>query len=232
MLKRHQVLIIEDDKKIAKLLSDYLERDGFNVSVFYRGDGIVKEVKDHPPDIIILDIMLPGKDGLTICSEIRSFSNVPIMMLTAKVEEIDRVLGLELGADDYMCKPFSPREIVTRVKTILRRTQPMPEPEQIEDEIVVGPIIITPESYNAKINGKSLGLTPIEFEMLKLMASRPGNVFTRNDFVRRIQGNDFDGSVRIIDSHIKNLRKKIDKALPSNKLIQTIYGIGYALNMS
>lgn len=225
----NKVLIVEDDKKIAELLKDYFTGSGFNASILTSGNGVVTEVKSNPPDIIILDIMLPIKDGMTICKEIREFSNVPILMLTAKVEEIDRVLGLELGADDYICKPFSPREVVARVKAIFRRATP---DKQVEEKLVAGPITITPDSHNVTIEGKPLRLTPNEFELLKLMASRPDYVFTRNDLVSYLQGYDFEGSERIIDSHIKNMRKKIDEAIPGNSLIQTIYGIGYSLNVS
>lgn len=224
-----KILIVEDDEKIADLLKDYLLKEGFDVSSMSRGDMVVTNVKCNPPDFIILDIMLPGKDGITVCKEIRTFSSVPILMLTAKVDEIDRVLGLELGADDYVCKPFSPRELVTRIKTILRRTQY--EYEEIGEEMVAGPIRINPVTYNATIDGKNLLLTPIEFELLKIMVAQPRNVFTRSDFVCSIQGDNFNGSERIIDSHIKNLRQKMDEVVPGNTLIQTVYGMGYSLNL-
>jgi len=221
-----RILIVEDDKKIIELLGDYLKESGFKTSAMTRGDRVIHEVRSNPPDLIILDIKLPGKDGMTICRELRTFSKVPILILTAKVDEIDRVLGLELGADDYVCKPFSPRELVTRVKAILRRTYTEPD----ESELTAGPITINPERYNVTIAGENLRLTPIEFELLKLMVSRPDQLFTRDDFVSHIHGYDLDNK-RVIDSHIKNLRRKIDEIVPENNLIQTIYGMGYSLNI-
>jgi two-component system, OmpR family, response regulator BaeR len=224
---KRKILIVEDDKKIAELLSDYLEQANFNVSMLKRGDTVISEVRMNPPDVILLDLMLPGKDGMTICREIRSFSKVPILMLTAKVEEIDRLLGLELGADDYICKPFSPREVVARIKAVMRRSNPEPT----EESLVAGPITINPDSHKATVGEADLRLTPNEFELLKVLISRPGRVFTRSDLVSKIQGYDFDGYDRTIDSHIKNLRKKIDELLPGNKIIQTVYGIGYSLTV-
>lgn len=224
---KRKILVVEDDKKIAELLNDYLEQANFNVSILKRGDTVVSEVRLNPPDVILLDLMLPGKDGMTICREIRAFSKVPILMLTAKVEEIDRLLGLELGADDYICKPFSPREVVARIKAVLRRSNPEPE----EKMFIAGPITINPDSHKATVGEADLRLTPNEFELLKVLISRPGRVFTRSDLVSKIQGYDFEGYVRTIDSHIKNLRKKIDELLPGNKIIQTVYGIGYSFNI-
>ena len=224
---KRKILIVEDDKKIAELLADYLEQSNFNVSILKRGDTVISEVRLNPPDAILLDIMLPGKDGMTICREIRAFSKVPILMLTAKVEEIDRLLGLELGADDYICKPFSPREVIARIKAVLRRSNPEPA----EEKLTAGPITINPDSHKASVGDSDLRLTPNEFELLKVLVSRPGRVFTRSDLVSKIQGYDFDGYDRTIDSHIKNLRKKIDELLPGNKIIQTVYGIGYSFSV-
>jgi len=227
-MNRLKILIVEDDTKITELLSDYLKLADFNVSVLTRGDTVISDVRLNPPDAILLDIMLPGKDGMTICREIRSFSNVPILMFTAKVEEIDRLLGLELGADDYICKPFSPREVVARIKAVLRRSNPEPT----EEIMVAGPIAINPDSHKATVGAADLRLTPNEFELLKILISMPGRVFTRSDFVSKIQGYNFNGYDRTIDSHIKNLRKKIDSILPGNNIIQTVYGIGYSFSAS
>jgi two-component system, OmpR family, response regulator BaeR len=224
-MEKQNILIVEDDKKIAELLHDYLKQADFNVSMLFKGDRVVSDVRQTYPDLILLDIMLPDKDGLSICSEIRSFSRVPIMIISAKVDEIDRLLGLELGADDYICKPFSPREVVVRIKAILRRVSSKPE----EQKLTAGPITIKPESHNATIGENDLCLTPNEFELLRVLISRPGCVFTRGDLVSRIQGYDFDGGVRTIDTHVKNLRKKVSGFLPGNKIIQTIYGVGYSV---
>jgi len=222
-----RILIVEDDKKIVEILSDYLKQENFRVSTLNRGDSVTSEVHINPPDIILLDLMLPEKDGLTICREIRSFSNVPILIISAKVEEIDRLLGLEFGADDYICKPFSPREVVARIKAILRRVYPDP----VETSLIAGPIALNPDGHRATIKESDLNLTPNEFELLKVLISRPGRVFTRSDIVSKVQGCSFDGSERAIDCHIKNLRKKVDELLPGNKIIQTIYGVGYAVNV-
>jgi two-component system, OmpR family, response regulator BaeR len=225
-MKKEEVLVVEDDNKIAALLSDYLKQANFNVSILRRGDVVTSQVRSKPPDVILLDIMLPGKDGMTICQEIRSFSKVPILILSARVEEIDRLLGLELGADDYICKPFSPRELVARIKAVLRRNNS----DTSKEILVAGPITINSDNHEVKIRETYLHLTPNEFELLRVLVSRPGYVFKRSDLISEILGNDFDGFDRIIDSHIKNLRKKIDKILPGNKIVHTVYGIGYAYN--
>ncbi len=226
-MENFTILIVEDDNKIADLLKDYLKRENFTVSIITHGDQAIASIRRDLPDLILMDVMLPGKDGLTICREIRSFSNVPILMLTAKVEEIDRLLGLEFGADDYICKPFSPREVVARVKAVLRRTG-LPEP--VVKKICAGPIVVDPDSHSATVFTHDLCLTPNEFALLEILAARPGQVFTRSDLIARIQGYDFEGYERTIDSHIKNLRKKIADFLPGQKIIRTVYGIGYSFN--
>jgi len=247
MPETKKILVVEDDIKIVELLRDYLGQSGFEVSALYNGDQVIRDVKLNPPDLIILDIMLPYKDGITICRELRNFSKVPIIIISAKTEEIDRVLGLELGADDFICKPFSLREVVARIKAILRRTKPE------EEKLIAGPIIIYNESFKVIAGKDELQLTPSEFELLKTLASEPCNVFTRSDLVSKLQAsdskvyngekdnpfknpnkktNDSEDYHRTIDSHIRNLRIKIEKALPANNLIQTIYGIGYSFNLS
>lgn len=224
-----KVLIVEDDIKIANLIGDYLTTSGFKISILVRGDGVVDEVRNNPPDLIILDVMLPGKDGISICSEIRSFSKVPILFCSARIDDIDRILGLEIGADDYISKPFSPREVVARVKAVLRRTAPYIENES---ELVAGPIVIRPESHRATIFGKQLDLTPNEFELLKILAAHPGKTFTRNHLASNLKGYDQESNLRIIDSHMKNLRKKIDNCSPDINIIKTIYGVGYSIDVS
>ena len=222
MLNRH-ILIVEDEEKIASLLSDYLKKSGFRTSTQNNGDSVIAQIKKDPPDLVLLDIMLPGKDGMELCREIRQFSMVPIIMITARVEEIDRLLGLELGADDYICKPFSPREVVARVKAIFRRLH-----AQIPaHSLVIGSISLDNETHQVMIDKQLLNLTPIEFGLLKIMMSHPNRVFSRNELINRIQGYDFEGYDRTIDTHIKNLRKKIAIALPGQKIISTVYGVGY-----
>jgi two-component system, OmpR family, response regulator BaeR len=222
-----KILIVEDDDEIAGLLDDYLKQANFCVSSLKNGDRVVSEVQLNRPDLILLDNMLPDKDGLSICREIRSFSWVPIIMISARSEEIDRLLALELGADDYICKPFSPREVVARVKSIIRRVCPEPQ----EESLTAGPITVNPDKHSVTVGATDLRLTPNEFELLRVMVSRPGRVFSRSDLVSKIQGYDFDGCNRTIDTHVKNLRKKVDGLLPGNRIIQTIYGIGYSVNV-
>jgi two-component system response regulator BaeR len=223
MTTHHSILIVEDETKIAELLRDYLEAASFAVSCLYQGDGVVSAVKENPPDLILLDVMLPGKDGMEICRAIRKFSSVPIIMITARIEEIDRLIGLELGADDYICKPFSPREVVARVKAVLRRVHPEPDAKRL----VAGPIRLNEETHQVTIDDEDLKLTPSEFGLLKVMMTHPGRVFSRNELINKVQGYDFEGYDRTIDTHVKNLRKKIDSRLPGQEIITTVYGVGY-----
>jgi len=227
-MPERSVYIVEDERKLAEILRDYLVRDGFSVSLIDRGDEVVARVRANPPDAILLDIRLPGKDGMSVCREIRTFSNVPILMITARVEEIDRLLGLELGADDYICKPFSPREVVARVKAVLRRAGEHQSP----DKITIGYIILDKANHQAFIKGEQIHLTPSEFGLLAVLMSQPGRVFTRSDLVHQVQGYDFEGYERTVDTHIKNLRKKISEALPGESIIRTIYSIGYSFEYS
>jgi two-component system response regulator BaeR len=220
------ILVVEDEEKISSLLCDYLKAAGFRTSTQNNGDRVISHIKKDPPDLILLDVMLPGKDGMELCREIRQFSNVPIIMITARVEEIDRLLGLELGADDYICKPFSPREVVARVRAVFRRVHAEPR----EDHLVVGSISLNDETHQVMIDKKVLNLTPNEFGLLKIMMSRPNRVFSRSELINRVQGYDFEGYDRTIDTHIKNLRKKIARRLPGQEIISTVYGIGYKFN--
>ena len=222
MTSRH-ILIVEDEEKIASLLCDYLKEAGFRTSTQNDGDRVIAQIKKDPLDLILLDIMLPGKNGMELCREIRQFSNIPIIMITARVEEIDRLLGLELGADDYICKPFSPREVVARVKAIFRRLQAEPKTHNL----VVGSISLDDKTHQVMIAKQLLNLTPNEFGLLKIMMSQPNRVFSRSELINRVQGYDFEGYDRTIDSHIKNLRKKIAQKLPIQEIISTVYGIGY-----
>lgn len=220
------ILIVEDEIKIAEILKAYLIKAGYKVSCLERGDQVVSYVRQNPPALILLDIMLPGMDGIEVCREIRKFSDLPMIMVTARVEEIDRLLGLELGADDYICKPFSPREVVARVKAVLRRFS-LP---QSEKTFTVGEICLLEESHQVLVGGNELKLTPCEHNLLKTFLSRPDRIFSRNELISVVQGYDFEGYDRTIDSHVKNLRKKISRFLPDKEIISTIYGIGYKLN--
>ena len=227
MISRH-ILVVEDEKKIANLLCDYLKEAGFRTSTQDNGNRVISQVKKDAPDLILLDIMLPGKDGMELCREIRQVSNIPIIMITARVEEIDRLLGLELGADDYICKPFSPREVVARVKTVFRRVHAEPQ----SNNLVVGSISLDDETHQVMIANQILNLTPNEFGLLKIMMSRPNRVFSRSELINRVQGYGFEGYDSTIDTHIKNLRKKIGRLLPDQEIISTVYGIGYKFSVS
>lgn len=222
------ILIVEDETKIAKVIEDYLKNTGFEVTLLDRGNRVVQYVRNTPPDLILLDLMLPDMDGTEICREIRKFSQVPIIMITARVEEIDRILGLELGADDYICKPFSPREVVARVKAVLRRIRP--ETESLH--LAAGPIILNQDTYTVSVKGEILALTPSEFGLLKVMMARQGRVFSRNELLNLVQGYSYEGYDRTIDTHVKNLRKKLAEKLPGREVIHTVYGIGYKFTLA
>ena len=209
MTHKH-ILIVEDEQKIAALLKEYLEKAGYRAAILGRGDQAVAQFRKSSPDLMLLDIMLPGMDGMAVCREVRKFSDIPIIMITAKVEEIDRLLGLEIGADDYICKPFSPREVVARVKAVLRRIHTEPA----QKNLALGPISIDEASHLARVSGKALELTPNEFRLLQVLISQPGRVFSRDELLARVQGYDCEGYDRTIDSHIKNLRKKIAVCMP------------------
>jgi two-component system, OmpR family, response regulator BaeR len=214
------VMIVEDEEKLATLLGDYLKQAGFDTEWLAEGTGVVSRVREGRPDLILLDLMLPGRDGLEICKEIRTFSRVPIIMITARVEEIDRLLGLELGADDYICKPFSPREVVARVKTVLRRAGDQQPP-------VTGGLSLDPNKYRAVLNGHDLDLTAVEFNLMYFLYQNAGRIYSRSQLMDRIYSDQRIVSDRTIDSHIKKLRKKIAAAAPDQELIHSIYGVGY-----
>ncbi len=219
------ILIVEDEPDIAEILKDYLVREGFDVTVMDRGDNVVDFVKNVKLTMVLLDIMIPGVDGKTICREIRKFSEVPIIMITAKVEEVDRIIGFELGADDYVCKPFSPREVVVRVKAILRRVSG----KNHDDILTAGPIEVNRSSRVVTIKNSELNLTPSEFDIFSTLMESPSRVFTRAQLIETVQGYNYDGYERTIDFHIKNLRKKIAAYLPDKKIIRSSYGLGYKL---
>ncbi len=224
-MSKQQILIVEDEQKIAAVLRDYLEKSGYAAVVLNRGDAVMAQIKKRPPDLVLLDIMLPGMDGMDVCREIRKMGNIPVIMLTAKVEEIDRLIGLEMGADDYICKPFSPREVVARVKAVLRRARPEPETRNL----VRGPIELHEETFRVTVNKRELTVTPSEFRLLQVLMANPGRVFSREELLARAQGYESDAYDRTIDSHVKNVRKKLARHLPGKEIIATVYGVGYKL---
>ncbi len=227
MMSDVHILIVEDEKEIADILKDYLVNESYHVSCLRHGNDVLPFVKAKHPTLILLDLMLPGTDGKTLCREIRKFSEIPILMMTAKVEEIDRIIGFELGADDYICKPFSPREVVARVKAVLRRSDS--QKTKSEKELKAGSIVLNNDTHQVSINNENLNLTPNEFDILKVMIKRPDRVFSRSQLIEQVQGYNFEGYERTIDFHIKNLRKKIAMHIKDQKVIQSVYGIGYKL---
>jgi len=221
------ILIVEDEKKLANILSDYLKRDGFKTEMIENGIEVVPWVKQNNPDLILLDLMLPNVNGKDICKEIRTFSKVPIIMVTAMIDEVDRLIGLELEADDYICKPFSPKEVVARVKTVLRRT----DPNYINTDPLKG-FVVNAENYSIALEGKKLDLTPVEFRILSMFINYPGRVYNRDQILNIIFE---DGRIvldRTVDTHIKNLRKKLHAIKPDSEHIRSVYGIGYSFEMS
>ena len=222
------ILIIEDEEKIAQILVEFLALEGFSASVLSEGSDAVETVKRMAPTAIILDRMLPGIDGLTICKTIRTFSMVPIIMLTARVDEIDRLIGLEAGADDYVCKPFSAREVVARIQVILRRTRFHSESLDESNSLVFRHIELDIARFRCICNGESIELTPVEFRLLKTLMTKPGVVYSRDQLMEMAYDDGRVVSNRTIDSHMKNLRQKLTAP---NLLcpIHAVYGIGYKL---
>ncbi len=216
-----RVLLVDDDKKLLELLSAYFLKNGFAVLEATNGMEALELAQREAPDLIVLDLMLPGLDGWEVCRRLRKTSDVPILMLTARDEEADRLIGLELGADDYVTKPFSPREVVARAKAILRRSRrDMPA----ENELRQGPLVMLMEQHRALLHGKELELTPTEYKLLETLAARPGRVFSRLQLVEQVQGYAFEGYERTVDAHVKNLRRKLGE---EQQLVQTVYGVGY-----
>jgi len=224
----NEILIVEDEVDISEILRDYMQKEGYRTSIINTGGGVVDYVKKNSPSLILLDLMLPDIDGISICRDIRKFSSVPIMMITAKVDEIDRILGIEIGADDYICKPFSPREVTARVKAILRRVNK----DEIKcDTLKTGPIFLDRETRIVKVYDNELKLTPSEFDILAVLMSSPGRVFTRTNLIEQVHGYCFEGYDRTIDFHIKNLRKKLGEDLNGRRFIHAVYGVGYKLSL-
>lgn len=225
------ILVVEDDAKIADMLANYLRVQGFDPFIVGDGRDAVSRVRQHPPALVLLDLMLPGLDGVAVCREVRQFSDVPIIMVTARVDEIDRLLGLDVGADDYICKPFSPRELVARVKALLRRAEgrlgvQASAPAGRPDAAAPGLQVDLP-GQRVLWRGQPLPLTPLEFRLFNLLLSRPGQVFARARLLDAVHEDLRDVSDRAIDSHIKNLRRKLEQAGAVEASIVSVYGAGY-----
>lgn len=220
-----KILVVDDEQKIVDIVRAYLEREGFRVVTAFDGEMALKVFRQEKPDLIVLDLMLPKLSGQDVCRTIRKESDVPIIMLTARDELTDKVVGLEIGADDYLTKPFEGRELVARAKAILRRT----EPKTAIPLVRAGDITVDAERRQVTVRERMIELTTTEFELLKLLASYPGRVFSRAELLDRLQGDAYEGYERTIDSHIKNLRRKIEPDPEKPSYIYTIYGAGYKL---
>lgn len=216
------IFIVEDEAELAGLVADYARAAGYRATIFGDGAEALKAVRAALPELLVLDLMLPGLDGLSVCRAVRAFSEVPIIMVTARVEEIDRLLGLESGADDYLCKPFSPRELMARIKAILRRSQAAAPPARFA---------IDEAAQRISIMGRQLDLTPTEFQLLAAMARRPGQVFSRARLLDLAGQDSLEVTDRAVDSHIKNLRRKIAANLPDLEAIGSVYGLGYRFEL-
>ncbi len=227
-MTRDRIFVVEDEPELAGILRDYLVQADMYVEILNDGNNAVERILNERPDLVVLDVMLPGVDGLTICRQVRAKSTVPIILETARVEEIDRLLGLELGADDYLCKPFSPRELVARIKAVLRRTQgTMPIGQEPGDAVGLA---LDAERWTATMNGTVLDLTRREFQVLLVLFQRPGRVFSRTQILDLAFPDDSDVFDRTIDSHIKNIRRKIKTVAPADDPIRSVYGVGYAFD--
>lgn len=220
-----RILLVEDEKSIREVVAAYLEREGYWVTSVGDGEAAVEIFDQHQFELVVLDLMLPKLSGENVCRHIRDASDVPIIMLTAKGEEEDRIAGLELGADDYLVKPFSPRELVARVRALLRRAHVTEEPQR--DRLVFGDLEVDVSSHKAFLGGRELELTASEFKLLTTLARYPGRVYSRMELVEKVLGYDFEGYERTIDSHVKNLRAKLDDDPRDPTFIYTVHGVGY-----
>ena len=224
-----KVLVVDDDEKILKILTAYLEKEGYLVLTAKDGWEAVDKARQLRPDIVLLDVMLPSLDGWGVCKEIRRTSDVPIIMLTARDAEADRIIGLELGADDYVVKPFSPKEVIARIRAIFRRLQPMDRRIDNNRVLQIGNMVLDQSSHSLVVAGVPVDLTPTEYKLLELFLAHPGQVFSRLQLIEKVQGDVFEGYERTVDSHIKNLRKKLNASIDDPHYIRTIYGMGYKL---
>lgn len=221
------ILIIEDERELVQVLQSYLEKENFQVIPAYRGDVGYKRWKEEKPDLILLDLNLPGMNGLDIARQIREVDQTPLIMITARVEEADQLIGLEIGADDYITKPFSPRVVVAKVRALLRRTQAQKSPQQ---HTQWGDLVVDKEAHKVTKSGERIDLTPTEFDLLWTLISQPGRAFSREQLLEAIQNIAYEGYNRTIDTHIKNLRSKIEPNPHNPTYIETVYGVGYRAN--
>jgi DNA-binding response OmpR family regulator len=223
-----RILVVDDDRKIVDLIRLYLEKDGYRVLVAYDGRQALELAHQREPDLVVLDLMLPEVSGLDVCRTLRAETNVPIIMLTARTTEEDKLLGLDLGADDYVTKPFSPRELLARVRAVLRRAGEKDEEQPAEAR--VGELLVNFRRHQVKVGGRSVSATPTEFRLLETLIREPGRVFSRLELVARVYGPDYEGLERTVDEHVLNLRKKIESDPKKPNYILTVFGVGYKVN--
>ncbi|RJP35136.1 MAG: DNA-binding response regulator [Actinobacteria bacterium] len=223
-MREEKILIVDDEKDIVDIVKAYLVKEGYPTVEAYDGETALELWRETKPDLIVLDILMPHLDGLSFCREVRKDSDVPIIILSAKSEEDDRITGLEIGADDYVVKPFSPRELVARIRSVLRRHKERAERRGI---VVTGPMVIDVNRHRVKVNDEEVALTPMELDILTSLATRPGQVLSRERIIELTQGDEYNGYDRNIDTHIKNIRNKVAKKARDWSFIETVYGIGY-----
>jgi two-component system, OmpR family, alkaline phosphatase synthesis response regulator PhoP len=221
------ILVVEDEMKIARLVRDYLEHAGFEVVVTGDGESALASARGARPDLVVLDLGLPGADGLDVARELRRRSTIPIVMLTARGDETDRIVGLELGADDYVVKPFSPKELVARVRAVLRRSAAAGGGSDPPATIRTGDVEIDPVKMRTTVAGRPIELTPTEFQLVAALAAEPGRVFTRGQLLERIHGVAFESYERAIDAHVKNIRRKLEPEPAAPRYVLTVHGVGY-----
>ncbi len=224
-MAKESILVVEDEPKISELLRLYLEKEGYQVMVAADGAAALEDFHRREPQLVVLDLNLPVMDGLEVCRRIRRDSSVPIIMLTARDEEADKLIGLELGADDYVTKPFSPREVVARVRAVLRRLASVPQSSQ--ETLRAGELTLDSARHQVRLGDSPLELTPTEFRLLEVLMRQPGRVFSRLQLLDHVQGEAFEGYERTIDAHVKNLRQKIERDPQHPTYVLTVYGVGY-----
>jgi DNA-binding response OmpR family regulator len=223
-MRAEKIMIVDDEKDIVDIVKAYLEKEGYPTVEAYDGESALELWREHAPDLVVLDILMPRLNGLEFCREVRKESRIPIIILSARSEEDDRIGGLEIGADDYMVKPFSPRELVARIRAVLRRHK---EYAENSDAVIAGPMVVVGRSHLVKVNDQEVSLTPMELSVLEILATHPGEVLSREKIIAMTRGDDYDGYDRNIDTHIKNIRNKIAKQAEDWSFIETVYGVGY-----
>jgi DNA-binding response OmpR family regulator len=221
-----KILVVDDEKKIVEIVKAYLEKDGFQIVTAYDGQKALEAVRSERPDLMVLDLMLPDVSGWEVCRAVRKDSNLPIIMLTARDEVTDKIVGLEMGADDYVTKPFDPKELVSRIRAVLRRIENVRAPTKT---ITLGELVLDVDKRTLRVASKNIEVTQIEFDILKVLAESPGRVYSRLQLLDKIQDDAYEGYERTIDSHIKNIRKKIESDPDHPHFILTVYGVGYKM---